>query len=212
MAPQPSWTGPCPEVDVSAPVQGDGAGRAVEDGGEPDLQVVGGDSYPDWEAIYFDNVARVYRLMFSRVGNRADAEDLTAEVFLAALRPLRVSASVGEVRAYLVAIAQSVLASFWRSRPGIQVTVVGIEAALDFVADPAPAEPDTASQAASTARLTQIMERLPESYRRILELRFLQGCSVQETATELGVSVGNARVLQHRALRRAAHIAEQVPS
>ncbi len=64
MAPQPSWTGPCPEVDVSAPVQGDGAGRAVEDGGEPDLQVVGGDSYPDWEAIYFDNVARVYRLMF----------------------------------------------------------------------------------------------------------------------------------------------------
>ena len=49
--------------------------------------------------MYRDNVDRVYRMMVAKVGNRPDAEDLTAEVFLTALRPLRVSASVGEVRA-----------------------------------------------------------------------------------------------------------------
>src|SRR5690242_501724 len=67
--------------------------------------------YPDWDSAYLDNVGRLYRLMFSKVGNRPDAEDLTSEVFRAALGPLRLSASKGEVRAYLLATARTVLAS-----------------------------------------------------------------------------------------------------
>ena len=43
-------------------------------------------AYPDWDAVYRDNVTWVYRLMYSKVGNQPDAEDLTAEVFMAALR------------------------------------------------------------------------------------------------------------------------------
>ncbi|CAM5736527.1 hypothetical protein MAUB1S_01707 [Mycolicibacterium aubagnense] len=54
--------------------------------------------YPDWESVYQDNAKWVYRTIYARVGNRADAEDLTAEVFLAALRPLRLTASAAEVR------------------------------------------------------------------------------------------------------------------
>ena len=80
----------------------------------PGLRVVDGEFYPDWEAVYRDNVDRVYRLMFAKVGNRPDAEDLTAEVFVAALRPLRVSASVAEVRSYLLTTARTVLAGHWR--------------------------------------------------------------------------------------------------
>jgi hypothetical protein len=44
----------------------------------PRLRVVSGEFYPDCEAMYRDNVDRVYRLMFAKVGNRPDAEDLTA--------------------------------------------------------------------------------------------------------------------------------------
>ena len=57
------------------------------------LHAVDAESYADWETIYLDNVQRLYRLMYSRVGNRPDAEDLTSEVFMAALEPLRISAS-----------------------------------------------------------------------------------------------------------------------
>ena len=73
----------------------------------------GGDEhfYPDREAVYRDNVERVYRLMFAKVGNRPDAQDLTAHVFLAALRPLRISVSVAEMRAYLLAAAALALAA-----------------------------------------------------------------------------------------------------
>src|SRR5882724_4975801 len=91
-------------------------------GGVPELRVVSAECYPDWEAVYRDNVDRIYRLMFAKVGNRPDAEDLTAEVFLTALRPLRVSASRGEVRTYLVMTARTVLAGFWRRTLGREVT------------------------------------------------------------------------------------------
>lgn len=49
------------------------------------LHAVDAETYADWETIYLDNVQRLYRLMYSRVGNRPDAEDLTSEVFMAAL-------------------------------------------------------------------------------------------------------------------------------
>jgi RNA polymerase sigma factor (sigma-70 family) len=160
------------------------------------LHVVGADAYPDWEAIYRDNVSRIYGLMFAKVGNRPDAEDLTAEVFVTALRPLRVSASVGEVRAYLLATARTVLAAYWRRTLGRELTTLDDDVADVF------AEASINEQALVRARA--ILDSLPDRYRRILELRFLGACSVREAAAELGVTVANAKVLQHRALRLAA--------
>jgi RNA polymerase sigma factor (sigma-70 family) len=165
------------------------------------LRVVPDGGYPDWEAVYQDNATWVYRTIFARVGNRADAEDLTAEVFLAALRPLRLTASVGEVRAYLRATARTVLAAHWRETLGREITSI----------DDDIEQPPESEEAISTApqRVAEVLERLPDNYRRILELRFLQGRSIKESAAELGVSVANAKVLQHRALRLAAQVNEK---
>lgn len=163
----------------------------------PRLRVVADDRSLDWDAIYVDNVARIYRLMYAKVGNRPDAEDLTAEVFVAALGPMRTSASRGEVRGYLLATAQTVLAGFWRRRLGVEVTAIDPDAELPHWSEPAP--PTKAPE-----RARQALAALPERYRRILELRFLQAMSLKEAAKEMQVTVGNAKVLQHRALRMAA--------
>ena len=161
---------------------------------------VSDEHYPDWEAVYQDNVTWVYRSLFARVGNRPDAEDLTAEVFLAALRPLRLTASIGEVRGYLRATARTVLAAHWRATMGREIT------AIDDIGPP-PQRDDSIGTAAQ--RVAEVLDTLPGHYRRILELRFLQGRSIREAATELGVSVANAKVLQHRALQLAAQANEK---
>lgn len=161
------------------------------------------DSYPDWEAVYNDNVDRVYRLMFAKVGNRPDAEDLAAEVFVTALRPLQLTASVGEVRAYLLATARTVLAGYWRRTLGRQITTLEEDWAL---IEPVNESRDTGA----IARAEAILAELPERYRRILQLRFIGACSLKEAAMELGVTVGNAKVLQHRALRQAAVVADRM--
>jgi RNA polymerase sigma factor (sigma-70 family) len=169
----------------------------------PRLHLVGPDTYADWEAIYRDNVERVYRLMFRRVGNRSDAEDLTTEVFLAALGPLRTSASVGEVRAYLLATARSVLAGHWRRTFGQQLTTIDGDRFEDVLSE-APVND------AAAVRADRILAALPDRYRRILQLRFLEACTVKEAAEEMGITVGNAKVLQHRALREAAAVNERL--
>jgi len=168
------------------------------------VDAVDAETYADWETIYLDNVQRLYRLMYSRVGNRPDAEDLTSEVFMAALEPLRISASKPEVRAYLIATARTVLAGYWRRTLGIEVTSIDVDAAVRFIDDPPlpPSDPDD--------RATRVLERLPERYRRILELRFLRSMSLKEVATEMRITVGNAKVLQHRALRLAAEAGKDV--
>lgn len=171
--------------------------------GVPRLHLVRPDRYPDWEAIYRDNVERVYRLMFTKVGNRPDAEDLTTEVFLAALGPLRGSASVGEVRAYLLATARTVLAGYWRRTLGHPVTALDTDV-VEEIFDAGP------GNERATARAHAILAALPDRYRQILRLRFLEACSIREAAAEMGVSVANAKVLQHRALRQAAAANERL--
>jgi RNA polymerase sigma-70 factor (ECF subfamily) len=159
---------------------------------------------PDWEAVYRDNVASIYRLMYSKVGNQPDAEDLTSQVFLGALPHLRPGASGGEIHRYLLATARTVLADHWRRRFGVQLTsldeevVTGDESAGHEVVE-----------SRRLRRVHQVLADLPANYRSILELRFLSGCSVRDAATRMGVSVGNAKVLQYRALRRAAELGRE---
>jgi RNA polymerase sigma factor (sigma-70 family) len=165
------------------------------------LKLVEADTYADWEAAYLDNVDRLYRLMYSRVGNRPDAEDLTAEVFKAALGPLRLNSSKGEVRAYLLTTARTVLASHWRRKMGRPVTFIDPD--TDIAALDESSGPDDREAGRKTGL---ILDALPDRYRRILELRFLETCSIKEAARAMNVSVSNAKVLQHRALRMAASL------
>ena len=180
-------------------------GHEPGDGRTVRLRVLSDDVYPNWEAAYKDNVGRLYRLMYARVGNRPDAEDLTAEVFRAAMGPLRLVASKGEVRSYLLMTARTVLASHWRDRLGHPVTSIDPEGDAEFLADgPGPGPISDAPE-----RVRRILAALPERYRQILELRFLQASSIKEAAKVMNITVSNAKVLQHRALRMAAKLSTE---
>src|SRR3984885_6273630 len=122
------------------------------------LHVVDTDVYADWESVYRDNVDRLYRLMYARVGNRADAEDLTAEVFKTALGPLRLASSKGEGRSYLLSTARTVLASHWRRRLGSPVSSIDPDSDLGFLAD--RSAPDPPSDAPN--RVGRILAALPD--------------------------------------------------
>ena len=160
------------------------------------LQVVEGGAVPieDWEAVYRAHVEPVYRFAYARVGNRPDAEDVTAAVFERALPRLRTGAAEAQMRGYLFATARSVLAEHWEQR-------YSVNALPDETASvPVDAEPEDAHD----AQIDQVLGGLPPNYREVLELRFLRGYTLKETALAMGTTVGNVKVLQLRALRRAA--------
>jgi RNA polymerase sigma-70 factor (ECF subfamily) len=178
----------------------------------PSLRLVGsgGDlvaepRYADWEAVYRDNVSRVYRMLYAKVGTRADAEDLTTEVFMAALGPMRLDVSAPEVRSYLFTTARTVLAGHWRRTMGLEVTALDTDDER-WLVDLGP-EPEAPS--AAPERAAEILAALPEPHRRILQLRFIDRCSIREAAAAMGITVGYAKVLQHRAIKRAAGLGEE---
>jgi RNA polymerase sigma-70 factor, ECF subfamily len=143
---------------------------------------------------YQTHVTAIYQYIYSRVGNRPDAEDLTAQVFMKAIHGMRSDVSVPELRSWLYRVAQTTLADHWR-----EYYAEGADELEDDVTrPPAPRENPEAVQ-----RVDSLLATLPESYRRVLELRFLRGYSVRETAQELSLSETNVKVLQFRALNRA---------
>ena len=150
-----------------------------------------------WEDVYRRHAVGIYQFIFSRCGNRPDAEDLTAQVFLRALPNLRTGASTPQVWAYLIAAARTALADFWRDHYGLVSTEV--------VGDLAEAE--GLPQVDRTEEVAELLGRLPERQKRLLELRFLRGLTLRETAKELDMSVSNVKVTQWRALRLAAELA-----
>jgi RNA polymerase sigma-70 factor (ECF subfamily) len=160
----------------------------------PPLRVVAApEQSNDWERVYQEHVAPLYRYVYSRTGNTSDAEDVTSTTFLRALPRLRSDVSAPEIRAYLHATARTVLADVWRQRHG--TILMEFDDQRD-TAQPAEQEHDV--------DVSPILEGLPANYRSVLEFRFLRGYSIRETAAAMGVSVANAKVLQLRALRRAA--------
>ncbi len=161
-----------------------------------------------FEEIYDTHVVPIHRFVYARVGNRPDAEDLTAQVFMRALEQLELDRPAGQIRAWLYRVAQNAVADYWRAFYRLpQVDVERVAAAWA----PMPVDEATAVEAdddRAASAVAALLRRLPEQYARVLELRFLQRLSVAETAERLGVSRGNAKVLQHRALRRAALLGE----
>lgn len=156
------------------------------------------------EEVFAQYLDPVYRFLYSRVGNREDAEDLTSEVFLKASRQLDSTRNEASIAQWLFTVARTVLADHWRRyyRSG---------AILPLDETRAAEIPETASSPPTEQSLqlvNQVLQALPDRYRRVLELRFLTGYSIQETAQEMGVTPENAKVLQHRALARAVQLSE----
>jgi len=150
-----------------------------------------------------DEFDRVHAFIYSRVGNRADAEDLTQQVALKALPRLRDGALAPEVRGYLYATARSVLAAFWSGHLRLPESELPENLRIEAQGQELLPSPET------RAWVSHILDGLSPSHRQVLELRFLRGYSLQEAADEMGKTLGSVKVMQLRALRRAAVIGDR---
>src|SRR6266478_562557 len=148
--------------------------------------------------VAIDELEMIYAFIYSRVGNRADAEDLTQQVAMKAIPRLRQGAPASAVRGYLFATARSVLGGFWSTRLGLSES--------ELHEDLAMAMPQGGYSEESVERVRRGLEQLSDNYRRVLELRFLHGYSLKEVAVEMRSTVGAVKVMQLRALRAAAKV------
>lgn len=140
--------------------------------------------------LYDRNVDRVYAYVSRRTGNRAVAEDITSAVFEQALANLPKFEWRGvPFVAWLFRMASNALADHWK-REGRDSHEL-------------PAEiPDEREHQDLERRVSlfQLVDRLPDAQRQVIQMRFVEDRSIREVAAALERSEGAVKQLQLRAL------------
>lgn len=153
-------------------------------------------------ALYRRYVGEIYRYAYRQVGNREDAEGLTSQIFLQMVRGIGGYRPQGQFRAWVYGIAKKVTLDWWRLY--YRMPSIPLEEFLDL--EPAPCTDPLAANPKAETNVERLLVQLPERYRQVLTLRFLRGYSLKEAAQAMGVSLANAKLLQHRALKKAAQL------
>jgi RNA polymerase sigma-70 factor, ECF subfamily len=165
------------------------------------------------QRVYDAHAVQIYRFIYHKVGNREDAEDLTAQVFVKATQSLDANQDEQSQIAWLYQVARTTIADHWRVYyKGSVVSLDAMEEEFghqEVLESPAFAAPVPETADPAVHKVQAILGQLPENYRQVLTLRFLQGYSLKETAAAMNISEGNVKVLQYRALQKASNMSPQ---
>lgn len=167
-----------------------------------------GSNVQDFQTFYQENVGLIYRFVYSKVGNREEAEDLTSQIFIKAVRGMDTERGSQSMQKWLFQVARTTIADYWRNYYRIPTS------SLDELLDAGwegPAEGETSVISSLPGeRVKRLLQALPEPHREVLNCRFLLNLSIRDTAVRLGLTEANVKVIQFRALKRAADIEQAV--
>jgi RNA polymerase sigma-70 factor, ECF subfamily len=150
--------------------------------------------------LYFE---LIYAYVSRRLFDRAETEDLTAEVFRKALQSLPKFKWTGApFGAWLVRIASNLVAD--------RAKRVNREISNEAMDDLPALRGDQSQQinleeVERRAQLFKLVEELAEDQRRVVVARFAEEKSIAQIANELGRSEGAVKQLQFRALQNLRH-------
>src|SRR6266581_5847096 len=157
-----------------------------------------------FQTFYQENLGLIYRYVYSKVGNREEAEDLTSQIFIKAVRGVDTERGPQSVQKWLFQVARTTIADYWRTY--YRVSINSLDELLETGWE-GPAEEEAAVLSSSPLeRVQRILQALPEHYREVLNCRFLLNLSIRDTAVRMGLTEANVKVLQFRALKRAADL------
>ncbi|WP_020498657.1 RNA polymerase sigma factor [Sciscionella marina] len=155
--------------------------------------------------LYREFAPMVYRFVRSKISDDAGAvEDIVQDTFVRALGAIgRVQRQGVDPGAWLRVIARNIILDRWKSaRTRRELTV-------SDVPDRPEAQASAESEFLATMLRREILSavrRLAPDHRRCLELRFVEGRTVAETASSMRRTVGATKALQMRAVRKLAEI------
>ncbi len=149
--------------------------------------------------LYDKHLTPIYRFVFLKVGNRADAEDISHQVFLSAWQNIRNYKFQGHpFSSWLYKIAINTVIDYWRMRKNnVSIELVSEK----IITDPAEASLAVEQRLEFELVKTALLKLEPDQ-QNVLIMKFIDELSNKEIAHILNKSEGAIRVIQHRALRQ----------
>ena len=153
---------------------------------------------------YYDKIARY---VYTRIGDKSEAENIAGEVFLKALESLKSYRERGiPMQAWLFRIAHNLVVDHLRKvakRKTVSIDTVEIASDIDPVI--------AVEKRMEIERLTKAMDQLTQQQREVLRLRFFGELTSKETGSILKKRDGAVREMQRNAIEklRKLLVAEQ---
>ncbi len=146
----------------------------------------------------------VFRYVLFRMNDRTLAEDITQETFVRALRRIgSVTYQGRDIAAWFVTIARNLIFDHVKS------SRYRLESTTAEIVDLSPSTDGPEQQVldgATNDELLRCVRTLNLDQQECIQLRFLQGLSVAETAVIMDRNEGAVKALQHRGVRRLAQL------
>jgi RNA polymerase sigma-70 factor (ECF subfamily) len=146
---------------------------------------------------------RLFRIARGVLGDDTEAEDALQEAYLRAFAGIAGFRSESSLQTWLSTIVlNEARGRLRRRRP--QVALALIDEQPNVVALPLapPPNPEVEAARAETRRLLErALDRLPSDFRVVFLLRDVEGCSVEETAEQLGILAATVKTRLFRARR-----------
>jgi RNA polymerase sigma-70 factor, ECF subfamily len=170
-----------------------------------------GDRHAVLEGLMVRYRQKVMNLAVSIVRDQALAEDLSQTTFVKAWQALPRFDGRAAMSTWLYTIARNTcLTAVARERrivPLEDFAEVADDDGDPMVFGTAHAGSETAGQAAAEYDVAQLLERLPEPYRRVVVLFYLEDRSCEEVGELLSMPTGTVKALLHRGRKKLAALA-----
>jgi RNA polymerase sigma-70 factor (ECF subfamily) len=151
-----------------------------------------------FEQLVLRHQRYVFNLAYRVLGDYTEAEDMTQEAFVRVWRGLSGFRGQARFTTWLYRIVHNLCLN---RLPGLQRELLQTEPLEEVLADPGPSPADLFAVREQMAFLHAQMDRLPEKYRLVLTLRYLQHLSYDEIAAALEMPMGTVKTHIHRARR-----------
>jgi RNA polymerase sigma-70 factor (ECF subfamily) len=151
---------------------------------------------PDWDAVYAEQLPRVYNFFRYRLANNAVAEDLTSRTFEKAWSArARYRRDLAGFSTWLISIARNVAADHFRATRAH----LPLEAAEEVATTRTPH--DDAAKDSDLARLGALLKQLPQREQELVALKYGAEITNRAIAELTGLSESNVGTILHRVVQ-----------
>ena len=151
---------------------------------------------------------KVFHLACSMLRNETQAEDMAQEIFLRIWKGLPAYAGQASLSTWIYTISRNACLTELKKRAS-HPTVSLHEPQLESTWERLP-EFQTSDRAAGVEMdVNQMLEQLPEKYRQVITLFYLEQKSYEEVAALLGLPLGTVKTFLYRAKRELLKLSRQ---
>jgi len=173
-------------------------------------QLAAGDYHNAFEQLLERYKEKVFRLCFSMVRNETQAEDLTQDIFLRVWKALPGYHGAASPSTWIYSIARNCCLSYLRKQKNHPAIFLA-EEELERLEESTAVQRD-ALQAGVDLDIAWMLGQLPEKYRQVVMLFYLEAKSYEEVGSMLGLPLGTVKTFLYRGKQELLKIAARRPN